>query len=148
MTTVSTLDPQAAEHLDSDADRLAVAAEQLRFVAKALASMSRLVPSGDDHLSRQTARVVARSEELMRATSRLAIEMGSVDDWGLHILFGSPEAPARPIRRARPDDTVDLEPIELLPRLYAPEPPPRVCVPMPGPGSSREPDAVLWPCAS
>ncbi len=111
------------------AARLAIVAEQLRLTAVALDAMSRITPKGGAHIDRHAARLDARAGELMRAVSRLSRDLGTVDAWGLHILFeepGAPPAPSRPPAAARPDDSLELEPIEWLPRLGPPRLPPRV----------------------
>lgn len=105
-------------------ERLNTAAEQLRLASTALAALANLVEEDDEGLDSHIARLEHRATELMRTARRLARDMGVAERWGLDILF-APPLTAVPARRPRSDDTIDLEPLELLRPLEKAEAPPR-----------------------
>ncbi len=109
---------------DSPPERLNVAAEQLRLASTALSALAHLVDEDDDVLRPHIERLESRATELMRTANRLARDMGVASKWGLDILF-APAAAAAPLRIASPDESIDLEPIELLEPIEPPAVPRR-----------------------
>lgn len=97
---------------DSPPERLNTAAEQLRLASTALSALAHLVDEEDDVLRPHIERLESRAAELMRTANRLARDMGVASKWGLDILFAPPAA--APLRPVSPDESIDLEPIELL----------------------------------
>lgn len=93
--------------------RLQDAAERLRLASTALAALARLVDEDDLVLEPHISRIESRATELMRTAGQLAREMGVGRRWGLDILFAS-AGPEVPVRHASPDDSIELEPLELL----------------------------------
>ena len=93
--------------------RLHVAAEQLRLASVALTALAGLVDDEDVVLEPHIELIEARATELMRTAGRLAREMGVGQRWGMDVLFAS-AGPEVPVRHASPDESIELEPIELL----------------------------------
>lgn len=121
--------------------RLHTAAEQLRLASVALTALAGLVDDDDLVLEPHIEHIDARATELMRTAGRLAREMGMGQRWGMDILFAS-AGPEVPVRHASPDESIELEPLELLQpidpsrpiaRLTRPAPPwtPYVALPTP-----------------
>lgn len=103
---------------ESTTERLNIAAEQLRLASTALGALARLVDEDDDSLAPHVLRLEHRAAELMRTAARLADDLGLAERWGLDILFHPAEErpltrPQRPVV-ARPDESIELESIELL----------------------------------
>lgn len=99
--------------VDSTQLRLTVASEQLRLASTMLSHLATLFDDQDDMLVPHVERLESRAGELMRTAGRLARDMGVAERWGLDILFEPPQAPAL-LRPSPSDESIDLEPIDLL----------------------------------
>lgn len=111
------------EQTDLAHERLYEAGEKLRLAAVALSRLAELTEATDDMLEPHVERLECRADELMRATRRLAADMGLAGRWGMDILFASDDSTQGPAAMPTPDDSVELEPFELLDPVSVPPPP-------------------------
>lgn len=100
--------------------RLWSASEQIRLTATALASLAELVDEQDTVLSPHVERLQHRAAELMRTALRLARDLGVDGPWALDILFTEPEAAPLARGAAPADESIELDPLELLAPIAPP----------------------------